>query len=432
MTEQETIPPQIPYSAPRKSIVSQILLLLLVIGLSAGSFFAGKMMSVRTSQITETSSTTLLGSQVNTATVATGTASVPASQFPEISEKGPQAYPVIDNNKLIWISIKNPQEKNASYSKEISDFGGGALGLGVAPFLRAPDLLKAAYINSEKQLEIISSDGTIVKPIPDLPIQYLTSWSKDSKKLVVYATPQTIQTLLNPGEMSPPHLTETTHDLSRFTTVGGFYLIDLTKKKVSHLFMLSGVSVYDFVDNTRLLISMPRYDHKDNFATFDVETYLFDPTKLFNAFTEYFAPQFSTSADGSVWAITLSLEDTMHTDQSSAQIVVGAFPTVPTTLVKKGTFAQYQGPLVSPKGTKVLFRGRDVVNGPHYIHVYQDGKDERVVEALPEMWVNDTQFVYSKYSDVYTSQSNLQSVSLYDTQTKQSTLLFEYTKKEAQ
>lgn len=431
MTELEASP-NTPYSAPQKSILSRILLLLLVITLSAGSFFAGKMMSAQKSQITETSSTTLDGSQVNTATVATGTASVPASQFPEISEKGPQAYPVIDNNKLIWISIKNPQEKNTSYSKEISDFGGGALGFGVVPFLRAPDLLKAAYINSEKQLEIISSDGTIVKPIPELPIQYLTSWSKDSKKLVVYVAPQTIQSILNQESMNPADPAQTVHDMSNSKTVGGFYLIDLTKKKVSQLPMLSGVSVYDFIDSNRLLISMSRYDNKDNFATFDVETLVFDPTKLFNAFTDYFAPQFSTSADGSVWAITLSLEKTMHTNESSATIMVGTFPTVPTTVVKKGAFAQFQGPLVSPKGTKVLFRGYDVVNGPKYIHVYQDGKDERVVEALPEMWVNDTQFVYSKYSDVYTSQSNLQNVSLYDTQTKQSTLLYEYSKKEAE
>lgn len=430
MTEQDTISQQIPYSAPRRSMLFRISILLLVIALSAGSFFAGKMMDTQQSQITETSPTTLLGSQINTTVGTNGTVST--SPFPGVSEKGPQAYPVVDNNKLIWVSIKNPQEKNASYTKEVSDYGGGALGFGVHPFLRAPDLLKAAYINTENQLEIISSDGSVVTPAPGLAIQYLTSWSKDSKKLVVYVTPQTIQTILNPEGMNATDPSQTTHDMSKSGTVGGYYLIDLTKKVVNHLPMLSGVNVYDFIDNTELLISTSGYNHTDNYATFDVETLVYDPTKLFNLLTEYFNPQVSTSADGSVWAMTLTQSKTMHSGNEDATIVIGKFPIIPTTVVKKGGFAQAQGPLVSPKGTKVLFRMYDVLNGPKYIHVYQDGKDERAVEALPEMWVNDTQFVYSKYSDAYTSQSNLQNVSLYDTQTKQSTLLFEYTKKEAQ
>ncbi|MBP7774386.1 hypothetical protein KA078_01200 [Candidatus Woesebacteria bacterium] len=429
MTEQDTLPQQLQSTAPQVSIFSRILLTLLLLALCGGSFYAGKMMSAQKSQSPETPPA-LLGSPVDT---TTGTSTVNSTApFSEVSEKGPQAYPVVDDNKLIWVSLKNPQEQSSSYTKESSDSGGGALGFGNHPFLRAPDLLKIAYINSENQLEIISSDGSVVKPVPELPIQYLTSWSKDSKKLLVYVTPQTIQTVLNPEGMSSTNPSQITHDLSKFNIVGGYYLIDLTTKVTKYLSMLTGVGVVDFIDNSKLLISMSRYDNKENYATFDVETYLFDPTKLFDSFIDYTWPQFSTSADGSVWAMTLTQGQTMHSENAEAAIVVGKFPTVPTTIVKKGAYAQYQGPLVSPKGTKVIFRAYDVLNGPKYIHLYQDGKDERLVEALPEMWVNDTQFVYSKYFDSYTSQSNLQNVSLYDTQTKQSTLLYEYSKKESE
>ena len=353
----------------------------------------------------------------------------PVTTFAAVSEAGPQAYPIIDGTQVVWVSLDNPSEKSTLNSKQVGVFTD--INLGRSGALPAPDLRKVAIVENHNQLVIASSDGSSIYRLPDLRVNRLIAWAPNSQKLIVHVQSQTVKSAFYPyGVMELPDPSNTTFDLAAGARPGGYYFLDLEKKSSMHLPMLDDVEVKEFIDDTHLLLSIedPHTGSNEHFASFDLMTYKVDGTKLFNIFTDLDASQFSFSRDGKLWTITISAKEGSVPDKERMWVAVGKYPNFPNTVIQKGEYAQNQASLISPDGSKVLFRSRDIQNGPEFIQLYNKNTVTRLVEGRThaEMWIDSDRFIYVTYAPTGLDKpAETATYHVYNTETGESTKLFE-------
>lgn len=351
----------------------------------------------------------------------------PVSTFSPISQAGPQAYPIIDDARLVWVTVDNPAEKNSVYSKTVGIYTDmNFAGYNTVP---APDLRKVAIVEDHNELVIVSSDGSSVYPLPNLNVSRIVAWAPNSQKLIVQVQSQTVKSTFYPGGgVELPDPSNTTFDLAAGTQPSGFYLLDLQKNSSMHLPMLSDVEILSFVGNNQLLLSFQEPTNtgsKERLASFDLLTYKLDGTKLFNLFDDTGGSQFSFSADGKFWAATISGgEGTPENERM--WVATGKYPSFPSTSIRKGEYAQNQLPVICPDGSKVLYMSRDITNGPQFIQLYSKNTDKRVAEGRVQigMWIDSDRFIYSTLSpqDIMLLPETT-TYTVYNTKTSESTIL---------
>ncbi|MCL4208633.1 hypothetical protein KJZ63_03310 [Patescibacteria group bacterium] len=346
-----------------------------------------------------------------------------ASSFVSLNKSTFASYPLVKDGKLFFIPITSGIGA-FSPSIEVS-WGGGAYGLGSSDPIASPDNQKIALIESGTgNLLLVTADGKQqVRVSNQMNVSYISGWSPDSNKLIVYATAPTVKSLFVPEGPVPEESIPLIQKLSPSSLATGYYLVDLNSNNVEHLSYLDGSNFITWVDANNILLNL-EYSGK-KYVVLNLKTYEANAELVGKALDPYFGEQISFSSTGEMWALTLAPTELMNGESSESKIVLAAFPSVTGEVIGEGKFAQVQGPHISPNGKKVIFQGYDVVNGPNFVYYYDGSETTKLFEGLPRKWVNDDKFIYTVSSEVgATNPSFTQSVYVYDTTTNQSTLLF--------
>lgn len=345
------------------------------------------------------------------------------SSFVSLNKSTFASYPLVKDGKLFFIPITSGIGA-FSPSIEVS-WGGGAYGYGNSDPIASPDNKKIAMIESGTgNLLLVTADGKQqVRVSSQINVSYISGWSPDSNKLVVYATAPTVKSLFVPEGPVPEESIPLVQKLSPSSLASGYYLIDLTNNQIEHLSYLDGSSFIAWINPDSILLNL-EYSGK-KYVVLNLKTHEANAELVGKALDPYFGEQISFNLTGEVWALTLAPTELMNGDNSEAKIVLAPFPSVTGQVIGEGRFAQVQGPHISPNGKKVIFQGYDVVNGPNFVHYYDGNETVRLFEGLPRKWVNDDKFIYTVSSEVGATNPNFtQSVYVYDTTTNQSELLF--------
>lgn len=346
-----------------------------------------------------------------------------ASSFIPLNKSTFASYPLVKDNKLFFIPITSGIGA-FSPSIEVS-WGGGAYGLGSSDPIASPDNQKIALIESGTgNLLLVTADGKQqVRVSNQINVSYISGWSPDSNKLIVYATAPTVKSLFVPEGPVPEESISLVQKLSPSSLATGYYLVDLNSNQVEYLSYLDGSNFITWVDGDNILLNL-EYSGK-KYVVLNLKTHEANAELVGKALDPYFGEQISFSSTGEMWALTLAPTELMNGESSESKIVLATFPSVTGQIIGEGKFAQVQGPHISPNGKKVVFQGYDVVNGPNFVYYYDGNETTRLFEGLPRKWVNDDKFIYTVSSEVgATNPSFTQSVYVYDTTTNQSTLLF--------
>ncbi len=385
---------------------------LLILGFVGGAILTKGMESVSQDQSGEIGQVSELGGDVET-----------TSSFVALNKSTFASYPIVKDGKLFFIPVTSgigPFSPNIEVG-----WGGGSYGLGNSDPIASPDNQKIAAIEGGTgNLLLITADGKQqIRVSNKINVSYISGWSPDSNKLIVYATAPTIKSLFVPEGPVPEDSIPLVQKLSPGSLATGFYLVDLNTNQIEHLSYLDGSNFISWVDADHILLNL-EYSGK-KYVVLNLKTHEANAELVGKALDPYFGEQISFSSTGEMWALTLAPTELMNGESSESNIVLAAFPSITGEVIGEGKFAQVQGPHISPNGKKVVFQGYDVANGPNFVYYYDGIETVRLFEGLPRKWVNDDKFIYTVSSQVgATNPSFTQSVYIYDTTTNQSTLLF--------
>ncbi len=410
-TSQELIQPKSRVSKMTLLLLAGFLFVLAVGGYWAYTqFFAGSKGSGLQQQVQNANNSNNLGELIDTNTSQTGQPDISGATFSAVSESGPQSYPFVRANKLIWLPLDG---QPATTQKDVTlDGYGGWMGYGEGPLLMAPDLRKAA-VTTAGGLEIISSDGSVVKPQTGLPVAYLSGWSPDSKKLVVYVSAPTAKSIFFEQGPSEVDSTKTTSTVRDQFTHNGFYMIDLAERRVKPLHAMEDALFETWVDADTIMFYLQEGNNDSFYAFYNIKTGVLDPVGLGYAFKDYFTPSFDFDRTGQKWLAFLAPDNFSETGVPS-KLAVGPVKQVPKTTVIEGKFASFQMGMLSPDGTRAIFETKDEPNGVAYVHLWEGSAHKRLFEGRPIVWIDETKFLYGVYTPLESIDVALKQVKVYD------------------
>lgn len=327
-----------------------------------------------------------------------------------------RAYPLHSTAGLVLIPLVPNSSPIAVNDAALS--GSYSLGLGSSSAQASPDFKSIAFLSDGGQLNLITADGHHkVSLSPKLEVSYLSGWSPDSKLLLAYVTPQTIETSMDMGGMMGDLPSSIEFDRNRLP--GGFYLIDVEAGTVKLTTPLT--DLVSWKGNSELLVTMgSSVSPNPDYAVFNLATFTLDTATIKDTFKPYFAPQIDMNADGTRWAITL------HKATEGAEIILADYPSLTGQQVAIGAFAAVQNPIISPNGQQVLYQAYDVVNGPNYVHLWKDGTATRIGKGIPLTWVDDTSYLMAEMNPEYSSNpdNHLSKLQMVDSNTGVVTTLY--------
>jgi hypothetical protein len=203
---------------------------------------------------------------------------------------------------------------------------------------------------------------------------------------------------------------------------GGYYLADMEDGTLMLLEVVNEFVSWAGPDRLLISVSYPRQDRypQENYVLFDLRSFAADAKTLEGKFDEYFGKQFSFNSDGRKWA--LSLGNTENSPGgSSSNMIVADFPKTEGVTIGQGTWAEYQGPILSPDGNKLIFVNHTPPSG-WYTKLW-DGKDVKLfTSGRPEMWVDNNSFIMTDVR--YDGEKQIYSVYLYDIPSSKETKLY--------
>ncbi len=313
----------------------------------------------------------------------------------------------VQGNKDGYIDVTpiDPSVKPYTVEKYGKIYDGGALGLGNTGLTLAPDLKKFAVINTDSVL-IASVDGDNELKIDLKGVQYINGWSTDSNLLLVYVSSNSIKSNLESG--GPGYEPPDQFDVDQNLSPGGFVLIDFKNGSMKHMTELDGMLVYAWVGSDGLILSSGM-GQNETFVYYSLAEKMVD-RKAVNSLNEVFGQQLSFTEDGKKWSTVTS---TKKGSTEMAKATIGNFPNMGDIASIEFPWASRQRPTISPQGNLVALMGYEILNGPQYVYIFDGNNIEQITEGLPEMWIDDSQLIYSNYD----------AVSIYNVLTKKSTNL---------
>ncbi|MDO8488239.1 MAG: hypothetical protein Q7S31_02900 [bacterium] len=306
--------------------------------------------------------------------------------FQPLSPTQAKSYAQTKDFNLVLLPVEGSRVGTSIEVEEKISAGGGAIYQGSTDPMISPDLSKTAYIK-DNQLWLISADGKEkVQVTRERPVSGLGPWSLDSKYVVFYSVGETLK-----GAFMGMLVEETrTFDQNKFPQ--GVFLADTVTGKVIWLSPLDNVVVW--VSPTKLLTLIDANQAPTaGYIVFDIEKFEADTKTAGSGFAEWFYPQISTSISGK-WALSLGRTGNESGTENYTKIVVADYPATEGVVVEEGRWAYIQKPIISPNGSKLLFRKYDVVNGPVYVQYWDGNSVRKIVDGEPEAWVDDNQFIY--------------------------------------
>lgn len=287
-----------------------------------------------------------------------------------------------------------PFENNTQYRS-----GNGTSGFGSDTPQHSPDFEKVAFIDDQYNLWLMTADGEHrVQVTEGLKVRYISDWSPDSQKLLIYTTQDDLVARYTPdyqGDRQPALEPESIQQLERNFKASGFYLINIDKNTYEHLAFTDDAFFQTWINPNKLLFYVDTdvgMGQETLYVEFDVATYTADSKDFDLTLKDAFAPQFNFSDDGKKWAFNLKAGE----DQQS--IIFAEYPSIEGETVITGRFAESQLPKISPTGDALVYQRQFIVNEPDYTYLYKNGKTEQLGEGRPLFWIDNNHVVYMKYS----------------------------------
>lgn len=320
----------------------------------------------------------------------------------EVGKTQEPVYPVsseyrafVKVNKDGFLNI-TPVETEAEPSV-ITQYGtlysGGALGQGTSGVVLAPDMQKFALIQNQAVV-IESVDGKISQNIPLKGVEYITGWSPDSNKLLTYVFPDNIKNSLSFG--GPGYVPENQFVVDSEVNPEGFVLINFATGEVKPLHELAGLLVYSWAGNDALILSSG-LGQSEFFMHYSLSEGKVDREKV-SALNEVFGQQMDFTSDGKIWATVTGVG---KNTEEGAQAAIGNFPNIGDLGKIQYPWARRQHPVLSPQARLLALEGYEILNGPRYVYLFDGQTLESIAEGVPEVWLDETQLVFSKDDQVF-------------------------------
>lgn len=306
-----------------------------------------------------------------------------------------KAYVDVSSDKLVTVYPVDKKYERYSLPEYGEVFSGGALGFGDTGVVLAPDLEKFAILSSGK-VTIHAVDKSVKIELPIEDVQYITGWSLNSSKLLVYARPNTIKSRFeSEGMMAAPDIIT----LNSTNALDGFILIDFVSGTIHEMSELDGMLVHAWSSDDSLIGSIG-FGQNEEFVYYSLSEKSADRKKV-SIFNEVFGSQMSFSRDGKKWATVTSVA---KNDIDSAQVTLGNFPNFGDIGKVVVGWARRQGPVLSPSGEVLALYGYEVLNGPTYLYLYtgdQGDEIKQVTEGRPRFWIDNSQLIFTREGRVF-------------------------------
>ncbi|MBI2022008.1 hypothetical protein HYS93_04000 [Candidatus Daviesbacteria bacterium] len=331
-----------------------------------------------------------------------------------------QSYPnYTENKKLVLIPLAKIKQDAIQTDIELGGCKNcGSQYQGSNSPEAAPDFKSIAFIDKNNLLGFITSDGKTKTLLPEnFKVEYISGWSPDSRRLVVYVSSNTSDSLYS-GMGGPP---DKPYIFDQEKLLGGFYLIDIEKGEGKHLFPLKGFVTW--VDSRTILATNnePLYTQ---FFIFDVDKFEADAKTLLGLFDNYFGKDFSFSADGKKWVVGLGNTGDSG-KQSYSEIVIANYPETKGIKIAQGTWAEYQLPIISPNGNRVIYINHTGSSDWNLV-IWKDGQSKMISGKIhKKLWVGNDQVLYETGEYDEQKKRNKFKTYLYDVASEKSELLYE-------
>lgn len=311
-----------------------------------------------------------------------------------------QIIPVWEENeypaKLYLYSLNRKKLITTNY--EVSPTG-GSLYHGSKDPVASPDGKYVAFINSNDNdsLYIIAGGTLEIRKITTIPVEYITTWSMDSSKLVYHHRSAVgddggLDDLSSRYGYGDRRIEKFEKDATP-----GFYLFDLATGTNTSLWPLKEVD--KFIDSNRLLcpidIEIGTDKNVSKIVLFDVNKFEADYSTLGNIINDDSLGQFSFSQDGKYWAFS--------DFTNGSKIILAEFPSKKGTVVDETTEegSSVQTPLLSPGGQYLSYeknvRANEVAGGVSHIIIWDisSSKPIKELEGSQYRWLGDSTLLTS-------------------------------------
>lgn len=319
-----------------------------------------------------------------------------------------KAFPFIGRDSMFMLyDLKEEKVYPMGYKMT---YGGGPEGETIpAP---APNLFITAFIDqSANKLYLLPHNSRKPRKISEY-VEYITAWSPDSTKLIYYIDIENYSYMSGEVDESKPK------DPNR--PKAGHYLYDL--KKNTRTFLPGLENPIEFLDNSHVL--MEAGANRDRMAIYDIQTFKMDAAAITNTFDFYGYGQFNISADAKYWAFRRSVSP-----YKTVTVEYAPFPAKMGKMIAWGTWAEVQGPKISPDGTKIIYIHSRGLNQSHDVVLYDISKNtsNTLVEGSNAYWIDfDSIAVVSRSFMTY---GVTQTFSIYTVSTRTSKQFHTYTYK---
>lgn len=303
---------------------------------------------------------------------------------------GNKIIPIIKNNTLYFYSLN--EKKLLSVSYKISGVGGES-GKGDNIPLLSPDGQYTVFINPNDNNTLYLISGSLgEKKLTEYPIEFLTDWSPDSKKILYYVDDDNLfcRKFFCEGMGGQADEWEATEKFTK-NAFPGFHIFNIETGIDTFLFPLNDAD--QFIDDNRI-VTIVEQDDNDRLVAFNIDTFEAD-FSLINYIIPFGGHQRSFTSDGKYWVFSYSNNPT-----SDMSIIYAKFPDKDGVTIESGGWANVQSPLISSDGEYIIYlkRGQMIEPGVYSeLTRVWDTKSKKIIKELEgdlQYWIDSKSFLY--------------------------------------
>lgn len=302
-------------------------------------------------------------------------------------ESQEQALPVVhDQDLYIYSFVK----KSLIPTRYHTFDAGGAAYLGSHGAQASPDARYILFPNKDdnETLYLLSSETLETRKITKGPVEYITDWSPDSRRFIYYIKTDSLGSRKVIDGMGLTILPWEKEEQFSHGDSPGFHVFDIETGEDIHLFPLGGVAA--FVDAQHVLAvaneQKSEGGQNERFVIFDINDFSADYA-AFPSPIAFGQGQYSFTHDGKHWAFSSSKNPT-----NDMSIIIAPFPSLTGDVVETSTWADVQGPKISPQGRHVAYF-KDSMARLTRIWDAQNKKMIKEVEGRPLHWLDEDRLV---------------------------------------
>lgn len=303
-------------------------------------------------------------------------------------ESREQALPVVRDQDLFLYSFTKDQLVVTDYH---TFDAGGASNFGSHTAQASPDARYILFPNKDdnESLYLLSSETLETRKITSGPVEYITDWSPDSKRFIYYIKNDSLSSRKVIEGMGIEILPWDKQEQFHSGDVPGFHVFDIETGIDTHLFPLEGITA--FVDASHVLaVASENVEGangpRERMVIFDIEKFKADYI-TFPKPIQFGQGQYSFTRDGKQWVFSYSQNPT-----ADMSIIHAEFPSLVGTVVEASTWADVQGPKISPQGRYIAYTKGTSIQKTR-VWDTQSKKLIKELDGRPLWWLDEDRFV---------------------------------------